>query len=173
MRRRLLLLLVTLLVTGCGGMGGARGANDAEHPLVGAAPPAFELPTAVGEKKTVPLTAGQGKVTIVDFWATWCDPCRDSFPHYQKLVDKHPGRLVVVGISIDEDPAGIEAFVKETGVSFPILWDEGQKVSTAYDPPTMPTSYLIDKNGVIRYVHAGFHPGDEAKIAAEVEELLR
>jgi len=156
-----------------GGMGPSATAGDADHALVGAQAPAFELADQIGDKHTVSLSDGSGKVTIVDFWATWCEPCKDSFPHYQKMVDEFGGKLVVIGISVDEDPSGIPDFAKKTGVSFPLLWDDGQALSSEYHPPTMPTSYILDKNGIVRFVHAGFHSGDEAKIEAHVKELMQ
>lgn len=162
------------LALGCSGgkFGPAQSGSAGDHALTGAQAPSFELPAQVGAKQ-VSLADGAGKVMIVDFWATWCDPCKESFPHYQKLVDKYGGELVVVGLSVDDDPKGIAAFAKSTGVKFPLAWDEGQSVSQAYQPPTMPTSYVIDKNGIVRYVHVGFHSGDEAKIDEQVASLMK
>jgi len=112
---------------GTGAGGGGSGASHAvsDHPLVGAPAPEFELPSHDG-KSQVALARSSGKVTIVDFWATWCEPCRASFPAYQKMVDDFDGKLEVIGISVDEEPSGIAAFAASTGVKFPLAWDEGQ-----------------------------------------------
>lgn len=144
---------------------------SAKHALLGERAPEFDLP---GEAGGAPLSlaAHAGKVVIVDFWATWCDPCRESFPFYQSLSDKYGERLAVLGISVDEEPSGIAKFVAETGVKFPVGWDEGQVVAGRYEPETMPTSYIIDKNGVIAHVHAGFREGDEESLTHHVEQLL-
>ncbi|MFO0566588.1 MAG: TlpA disulfide reductase family protein [Polyangiaceae bacterium] len=163
---------LALSAAGCGKMG-AQSSGAAEHQLVGAPAPAFDLPGKAGGVQKVSLADGAGKVMLVDFWATWCEPCKDSFPHHQKLAEKYAGQLVVVGISIDDDPGKIDDFVKKTGAKFPIGWDEGQSVSGTYNPPTMPTAYIIDKSGIVRYVHAGFHKGDETEIEAHVAELLK
>ena len=71
------------------------------------------------------------------------------------------------------DPGGIADFAKKNGAKFNIGWDEGQAISGTYQPPTMPTAYIIDKNGIVRYVHAGFRKGDEVEIDAHVAELLK
>lgn len=164
---------LALLSAGCGKMGGAQTAGATDHPLVGAAAPSFDLPGYSGGAKKVALSDGSGKVMLVDFWATWCEPCKDSFPHHQALAEKYAGQVVVVGISIDDEPGGIAEFAKKNGAKFPIGWDEGQVVSGTYQPPTMPTAYVIDKSGIVRYVHAGFRKGDEVDIDAHVAELLK
>ena len=164
------LAALSLAVVGCGGAGKAAAHASTEHPLLGAPAPDFELPSPDG-KERVALSSAAGKVLIVDFWATWCEPCRASFPAYQRLVDGAQGRLVVIGVSVDEEPSGIAAFASETGVKFPLVWDEGQGAAKSYRPPTMPTSFVIDQHGVVRFVHAGFTAGDEAQIEAQVSSL--
>ena len=164
--------LLGVAVAACSGRGGPGAASpEGDHPLIGSAAPAFELP-AQGSKRAVSLAETAGKVTIVDFWATWCDPCRESFPAYQQLVDKFGGKLVVIGVSVDDAPDGIDKFASETGVKFPLVWDQNQSLSKSYQPPTMPTSYIIDKSGIVRFVHAGFHAGDEQQIEANLSTLF-
>jgi len=159
---------------GCNKMGGgSQSGGSASHSLVGAPAPSFDLPAHFGDAKKVSLADGAGKVMLVDFWATWCEPCKDSFPHHAQLAEKYAGQVVVVAISIDDDPGGIADFAKKNGAKFNIGWDEGQAISGTYQPPTMPTAYIIDKNGIVRYVHAGFRKGDEVEIDAHVAELLK
>ena len=74
-------------------------ASGGDHKLVGAPAPTFDLATQIGDAKKVSFADTRGKVAIVDFWATWCDPCKESFPHYQALAEKYPGELVMIGIS--------------------------------------------------------------------------
>ena len=177
-RRRSLLLgfLASCLplgaCAGAGGGGSGPSAAGASHPLVGAPAPAFELPEVHGGGEQS-VGAHAGKVLIVDFWATWCEPCKLSFPAYQKLVSKLGGDLVVVAISQDDDAKWISAFASETGAKFPIVWDDGKAVAKAYDPPTMPTAFVIDKSGIIRFVHVGYHAGDEATLEEEARSLMR
>src|SRR6185369_10286318 len=118
------------------------------------------------------LAAHAGKVVIVDFWATWCEPCKQSFPAYQKLVTRMAGDLVVIGISQDDDTKGIPLFLSETGVRFPVVWDDGKAVAKAYDPPSMPTAFVVDKSGIVRFVHVGYRAGDEATLEDEVRSLM-
>jgi thiol-disulfide isomerase/thioredoxin len=165
------LLFLTLVSCEKGGSGGgADSPGGDEHPLLGVAAPEFELPAQHGAKRVSLPAGGDGKVKLIDFWATWCEPCKESFPVYQGLAERYGGSLEIIGISEDDEPDGIKAFAKETGVRFPLAWDEGQALSKEYQPPTMPTSYVIDKNGIVRLVHAGFRSGDEAQIAAAIEQ---
>ena len=158
---------------GCGGGGmGASSPSGASHPLVGAPAPAFELEDVAGAGAQSP-PAYSGKVIVIDFWATWCEPCKQSFPAYQKLVEQMNGQLVVVGVSQDDDAQGIAAFRSETGAKFPLVWDEGKAVAESYDPPSMPTAFIVDKSGIVRFVHVGYRAGDEATLEDEVRSLLR
>lgn len=159
-RRARALALLALLLAGC----------LAEERPAGPAPP-FTLPDLEGRELALADLAG--RTVVVDFWATWCEPCKDSFPHHAQLAEKYAGQVVVVAISIDDDPGGIADFAKKNGAKFNIGWDEGQAISGTYQPPTMPTAYIIDKNGIVRYVHAGFRKGDEVEIDAHVAELLK
>jgi cytochrome c biogenesis protein CcmG/thiol:disulfide interchange protein DsbE len=167
-------LLLATSVAGCAGGGaGAGGAAHAvsEHPLLGSAAPALEVPTPDGKKK-LSLSDYAGKVVIVDFWATWCQPCRESFPAYQSLVDEFGGKVVVLAVSVDEAPTDIAAFAKSTGAKFPVAWDEGQSAAGSYQPPKMPSSFIVDKHGIVRFVHGGFSPGDERELRNELRSLL-
>jgi thiol-disulfide isomerase/thioredoxin len=159
---------------GCAAGGGSSSSSSAgaSHPLLGAPAPEFEL-REVSDGGDQSLAAHAGKVIIVDFWATWCQPCRQSFPSYQKLVQQLNGQLVVVAISQDDDTKGIAAFVSETGAKFPVVWDDGKAVAKSYDPPTMPTAFVIDQSGIIRFIHVGYHAGDEVTLEEEVRSLMR
>lgn len=155
-----------------GGAGSGASSSSASHPLVGAPAPEFQLRevSSGGEQS---LSAYAGKIVIVDFWATWCGPCKKSFPAYQKLVQEMNGELVVLAVSQDDDEKGIAAFLSETGAKFPVVWDDAKLVAKSYDPPTMPTAYVVDQSGIIRFVHVGYRAGDEATLATEVRSLAR
>lgn len=155
----------------CGGKLGGGAQAPANGELLGAQAPDFSLSGPEGGAAIGPA-AYRGKVLIVDFWATWCKPCRESFPAYQRLVDQFSGELAVIGVSVDDDAAGIAAFRAETGVRFELVWDEGQAAASVYKPATMPTSYLIDRAGIVKFVHEGFHAGDEAELAQRVRTLV-
>jgi len=166
------LLALGLLAAGCDRAGGgADSAAGATHPLVGSPAPELDLPAVGGGRAS--LEAARGKVVIVDFWATWCAPCRASFPHYQALAARHDGQVVVLGISEDDDADGIAEFAAETGAKFSLAWDRDKAVAARYEPSAMPTSFVIDQSGIVRHVHEGFRDGDEAALERVVSGLLR
>jgi thiol-disulfide isomerase/thioredoxin len=120
------------------------------------------------------LPETSGKVVIVDFWASWCAPCKASFPAYSRLQREFGDRgLVIVGVSVDDSPSAYSAFVARFKPSFATVHDSQHKLVSTVQVPTMPTSYLIDRSGRVRFVHAGFH-GDqtERELAREIEALL-
>jgi len=120
----------------------------------------------------LPATAGQ--VVLVDFWASWCAPCKASFPAMAKLhADLAPRGLVIAAVSIDEKAPAALAFWKKQSPPFATLHDREQKLVKQVVVPTMPTSYLLDRAGKVRFVHEGFH-GDasDKQIRREIETLL-
>jgi thiol-disulfide isomerase/thioredoxin len=125
-----------------------------------------------GLSGTVPDT--QGKVTLVDFWASWCAPCKASFPAYSGLQqDFAPRGLVIVAVSVDDDPSSYASFVAKHKPLFPTVHDAQHKLVAAVQVPTMPTSYLLDRSGKVRFVHAGFHgEASEKELRAEITALL-
>jgi peroxiredoxin len=163
-------LCSALSITACAG-GGASSAGG-NHPLVGNPAPDFGLPAQSGDKEAS-LSSGDGKVRLVDFWATWCGPCRASFPKYEAIAKKYSGDVVVIGISEDDEADGIKDFAKQTGATFTLAWDEQKGVAASYHPESMPTSFIIDKKGLVRFVHAGFRDGDEGEIEAELKSLTQ
>jgi thiol-disulfide isomerase/thioredoxin len=122
----------------------------------------------------VPPQDTAGKVVIVDFWASWCAPCKASFPVYSRLQRQFAGQgLVIIGISVDESQTAFSAFVAKYSPSFITARDSQQKLVDKVQVPTMPTSYLIDRNGRVRFIHAGFHGSQtEHELLAEIGSLL-
>ena len=120
----------------------------------------------------LPSTAGQ--VVLVDFWASWCAPCKASFPAMAKLhADFAPRGFIIAAVSIDEKPAAAATFAKKLAPPFATLHDRAQNLVKQVVVPTMPTSYLLDRTGKVRFVHEGFH-GDatDKEIRKEIETLL-
>ena len=133
---------------------------------------AFPALASAGLAGDVPVTAG--KILLVDFWASWCAPCKASFPAYARLHAAYAARgLVIVAVSVDEDPAAYAAFVKKLAPPFAIVRDATQQLVRTVNVPTMPTSYLVGPDGKVRRIHSGFH-GEETEKAlrAEIEALL-
>ncbi|NRA32417.1 MAG: TlpA family protein disulfide reductase [Polyangiaceae bacterium] len=164
-----LCLLVPGLLLGCG-KGALLSPGVSSATEGGGEPaPSFELTATDGSELS--LAALEGKIVVVDFWATWCQPCAVSFPKYQELAERYP-ELVVIGINENDESDGIAKFVEETGVSFPIAWDEDKSVAGSFGIETMPTSYIIDRAGLIRHVHTGFTDGDEADLDRQIRLIL-
>jgi len=121
----------------------------------------------------VDAAALKGKVVIVDFWASWCAPCKEEMPVLERLYKKYKARgLVIVGVSVDQELGNVKSFLKQLPVSFNIVHDADHKVAGRFKPPRMPSSYVADRNGIVRHVHAGFRDEDAAKLEAEVSALL-
>jgi thiol-disulfide isomerase/thioredoxin len=121
-----------------------------------------------------PLPATADRVVLVDFWASWCAPCKASFPAYARLQAAYASRgLVIVAVSVDENPAAYAAFVKKMKPPFATLLDRGQALVRAVRVPAMPTSYLMGQDGRVRFVHEGFHgAATEEELRRQIETLL-
>ncbi len=121
----------------------------------------------------VNLAGLRGQVFVVDFWASWCAPCADEMPVLESLyAELHDQGFTVVGVSQDSTAANIQTFLGRVHVSFPIVHDSGHAVAGRYHPDHMPTSYIVDRHGVVRYVHGGFRRSDAAAIEHEVRALV-
>ena len=120
----------------------------------------------------VPNTSG--KIILIDFWASWCGPCRKSFPILNELHRKYgPRGLVIIGISVDEKEADYRKFASKMKASFPLIHDSAHKAAAAFNLPAMPMSYIVDSKGIVRYIHKGFSGArTRAKYIAEIETLL-
>jgi len=120
------------------------------------------------------VEAEAGTVRVVDFWATWCDPCRDQLPFLDRLASEYgPRGLSVYAVSFDEDRAAVERFLAEAPVSFTVLWDKGGAVlSEPLEVTRLPTTLLVDRRGVVRDVHLGFEKAEEKKLEEAVKKLL-
>ena len=116
----------------------------------------------------------QGQVVLLDFWASWCDPCRQSFPEMEKLHKAYASRgLTILAVSVDEKRANMDRFLKTNKISFAAVRDAEQKLVAAMDVKTMPTSFLIDRSGKVRFVHNGFQGEPTVKeYRQEIEQLL-
>ena len=150
--------------------------------LAFAAVPALRSEVKVGDRfpslegaglaGSLPQTRGQ--VVLVDFWASWCEPCRASFPAYARIHADFAARgLVIVAVSVDEKPAAYSAFLKRNEPPFSTVRDQDRKLVQEVRMPAMPTSYLIDREGRVRFIHPGFHGWEtEARLRSEIETLL-
>ena len=164
------------------------------QPLVvgtsGPAPIATEAPVAMGPATeeasgdaprimlgslTTPgrVFVAKDRVVVVHFFATWCEPCKQTFPKLQALYAKdHERGLEVIGVSVDDEEAGVGDFARRFAVKFPIGWDAGHALTQLWKVDTMPATYIVNREGNIAHTHKSWHDGDEAQIAKEVEALL-
>ena len=165
--------LLALLAVGCAEPGiKERGSRNAERPSRNAGRPlVLSVPDLDGLE--VDVGADTGKVRVVDFWATWCEPCKDAMPELDVMArELRPRGLDVYGVSIDDDRAQILQYLKRVPVSFPVLWDKGAVQVSRFDVVYMPVTLLVDRRGIIRHVHQGWDVGRSQRQRTEVEALL-
>ena len=119
------------------------------------------------------LPALAGKVVYLDFWASWCAPCKASFPVLAGWQTAHAKEgFVVLAVNVDEDAKDMDAFLKKMSISFSVVRDAKHSLIAAANVSTMPTSFLIDRKGTIRAVHSGFRKGDAAELEKTIASLL-
>jgi peroxiredoxin len=120
------------------------------------------------------LASLRGKVVYVDFWASWCVPCRISMPALDSLYKRNqPRGFAVVGVSKDVSAADAKRFLSKVAVTFPLAIDTGDAAARAFDVKAMPSGYLVDRKGVVRQVHRGFNEESAAALEREIETLLK
>ena len=147
-------------------------ASLAKQPEPGAKAIDFSLRSYQGD--VVKLSDLQGKVVLLDFWASWCAPCREELPYLDVLRKTYGEKgLVVVAVNIDNRPQNAVAFLNKYSIKLDPLWDKRKKVIAAYDVSTMPTTFLIDKTGIIRFVHSGFEAEQYQAYKQQIELLLK
>jgi len=134
--------------------------------------PDFTLRTLDGQK--LRLGEQRGRVVLVNFWATWCGPCRQEMPHLNKLYEKYKSSgFVLLGVNVDDDTAQAAGVASRLGVTFPVLPDADKRVSRQYDLNAMPSTVLIDRDGRVRYLHRGYQNGFENTYDRQIRELLK
>ena len=120
------------------------------------------------------LSEYRGQVVLINFWASWCGPCRQEFPLLDDLHQKYqPMGFTVFGVNVEQDRKLADKVLREIPVNFPILFDDTNEVSKAYDVDAMPSTVLVDRNGEIRYMHRGYKPGYEDMYEKQIRSLIR
>jgi len=146
-------------------------AAPAHAARIGDRAPAFDL--AMADGKRVSLASLRGNVVYVDFWASWCVPCKRSFPWMNALHDRHRGEgFAIVAINVDKRRPDAERFLRDVPATFPVVFDAAGATPAAFDVKGMPSSYLIDRNGIVVAVEEGFHDEHVAAIEARIRALL-
>jgi peroxiredoxin len=147
-------------------------AVPAALPGTGQAAPDFTLKSASGQN--LRLRELRGEVVLINFWASWCGPCRQEMPLLNKIHEQYrKAGFTLLGVNIDDDPAAARDMARKLGVAFPVLLDTDKRVSKLYDVDTMPATLLVDRSGKVRYVHRGYRPGLEITYQNQIRELLK
>jgi peroxiredoxin len=139
---------------------------------IGQPAPDFTLKDMQG--KNFNLTEQRGNIILINFWASWCGPCRKEMPVLQELQDKYQDLGVQVwGINVEQENQAGKDFLANLDLSFSIFFDETNKLSETYDVQAMPTTVLVDRDGIVRYVYRGFKDGYGKKYAKAIKKLIR
>ena len=135
--------------------------------------PNFTLQSNAGGQ--VSLASLKGKVVMVNFWATWCVPCRQEMPHLQALYERYSSLgFELLAVNVEKNNAeGARKWLEETPVTFPVLFDPENQVTKLYKVQTMPSTVLIGRDGTMRFIHHGYKPGYENDYQTQVRALLR
>jgi peroxiredoxin len=132
----------------------------------------FTLKSAAGEN--VRLSEYRGQVVLINFWASWCGPCRQEMPELDNIHRKYADLgFTVFGVNVEQDRAMADKVLRDIPVSFPILFDDANRVSELYGVDAMPVTVLVDRRGEIRYLHRGYKPGYEDQYEAQVRALVK
>lgn len=134
--------------------------------------PDFTLKSHEGEN--LRLSEYRGNVVLINFWASWCGPCRQEMPVLSELHDKYQALgFTVLGVNVESDSGKARKLLKDLPVSFPVVFDNDSVVSKQYDVVAMPSTVLVDRNGKMRYLHKGYKPGEEEIYLEMVRSLIR
>ncbi len=139
----------------------ASSAVEASGGLVGQPAPDFTLQDLDG--RTWHLRDLQGRVVVLNMWATWCEPCKVEMPLLQTLAVNHPHDVVILGVNYGEDPAAVQAFAQKYGLTFPLLLDPERVVVRRYGARGLPTTVFIDRDGIVRGIHLGALSPDDVR----------
>ena len=132
----------------------------------------FTLMSAAGDN--VRLSEYRGQVVLINFWASWCGPCRQEMPELEAIHRKYADLgFTVFGVNVEQDRAMADRVLRDIPVSFPILFDDDNRVSELYGVDAMPVTVLVDRGGAIRYLHRGYKPGYEDEYEAQVRTLVK
>jgi peroxiredoxin len=152
--------------------GACAASSLASSGMEGQTAPDFELKSSTGEN--LRLSEYRGEVVMINFWATWCGPCRQEMPLLDELYNRYQRvGFNLLGVNIDDDSRRAMQMAEELGIDFPVLFDAGKEVSRLYDVEAMPVTVLVDREGRVRYVHHGYKPGYEDMYLDQIRSLLR
>lgn len=136
------------------------------------AAPDFALKGSTGEN--LRLSELRGQVVMINFWASWCGPCRQEMPHLEALYQRYePLGFTLLGVNVEKSRKKADEMLSDMPVSFPILFDSSNEVTKLYDVIAMPSTVLIDRDGKIRHIHHGYKPGYEEQYQTQIRSLIK
>jgi thiol-disulfide isomerase/thioredoxin len=161
----MVLIIQAIVLSSC-----VRPPSESESTIqIGSSAPKFTLRDLSGQM--VSLDQYRGKVVMLDFWATWCGPCRISMPKFEELQKEYPSALVLLAINVQEPAQTVRDYVKEQSIGSRVLLDEEGSVAQAYGTIGIPMEVLIDKQGIVRHIQSGFNQALIAHLRAQIEAL--
>lgn len=138
------------------------------------AAPAPDFTLKSNQGNNIRLSELKGQIVLVNFWASWCGPCRKELPAFEKLYQKYqPLGVTILAVNVDDDPAKANELLSEVNISYPVLYDNDQKISELYKVSAMPSTYFINRDGELVNTHRSFKEGDEKKYKKLIKELIR
>ena len=162
-----ILSLLLMLLTGC-----AQPPSETPPMLqIGEAAPNFKLPDLSGQE--ISLDQFKGKVVMLDFWATWCGPCRMTMPLMESIQKEFANDLILLTINLQESKDIVRDYVRAQNLHSRVLLDEEGSVGSVYGTDSIPMQILIDRQGIVRHVQAGFGPRTAAQLRSEIQTLAR
>ena len=136
--------------------------------------PAPDFTLRSTEGRNLRLQEQRGQVVLINFWASWCGPCKQEMPHLNRLHDKYRSAgFVMLGVNIDDDAKLGAATATRWGIRFPVLLDADKAVARQYDLGAMPATVLVDRDGRVRYLHRGYREGTEEAYERQIRELVK
>lgn len=139
---------------------------------IGGKAPDFTLKTLQGENLN--LNEQRGKIIVINFWASWCPPCRKEMPVLQKFYDKYQALGVSVwAVNVEQENQAGHNFLKGLDLTFPIFFDQSNSISKTYQVKAMPSTVIVDRDGIVRYIFRGYKDGYEKKYAKAIKKLIR
>jgi thiol-disulfide isomerase/thioredoxin len=169
MKHRIATFLSGVIATGLLATVPASAGSSASGPA-----PQFTLDSRNGPR--ISLAQYKGQVVMLNFWASWCGPCRQEMPLLENIYKKYNKMgFTLIGVNVEPDSKDAEGFLKglQVPVSFPVIYDKDSTVSKAYDVQGMPSTVIIDRKGNIRVLHRGYKPGDENEYLDSIRSLVR
>jgi peroxiredoxin len=148
------------------------GSANASGPVTGEQSPDFTLESKDGGNMR--LSEQRGNIVLVNFWASWCGPCREELPAFEELYQEYADLGVeILAINVDDEKEKANVLLDDIEVSYPVLFDTAGEVSKLYDVNAMPTTVMVDRDGNVRLLHPGYRKGDEKKYEKAIKMLMR